>query len=219
MADWTLYGVPGWGSTLAEGALAWVGEPYDFVSVAGFDRPSPARDRLLAVNPLARVPTLVAADGMVLSESAAIVLDLAELHPEARLAPPVGDPLRPLFLNRLAWLVSAVYPTFTYRDYPERWAPSCPDELAERIDDFRFTLWRQFEAELGDGPFVLGEAPSALDLYVTVMSHWRPRRAWLAEHCPKLHAIALRAEALTALAPVMRRNFPADASGRSSHRG
>ena len=55
---------------------------------------------------------------------------------------------------------------------------------------------------------MLGETPSALDLYVAVMSHWRPRRAWLAERCPKLHAIAIRADALPAIAAVPNRNFP-----------
>jgi GST-like protein len=208
MTGWRLYGVPGWGSTLAEGALAWAGEPFEFVDVEGFDSPGPQRERLIAVNPLARVPTLVAPDERVLTESAAIVLLLAEIRPEAGLAPPPGDPSRAAFLNRLAWLVSALYPTFTYRDYPERWAPDAPVQLAARVDSFRQSLWLQFEAEVGSGEWVLGDAPSALDLYVTVFSHWRPRRPWLAENCPKLHAVALRAERLPALEPVMKRNFP-----------
>lgn len=207
MSGWRLFGVPGWGSALAEGALAWTGEPFEFVDVEGFDSPGPARDRLLAINPLARVPTLIAPDGRVLTESAAIVLLLSELRPEAGLAPPPGHALRADFLNRLAWFVSALYPTFTYRDYPERWAPDAPGQLAGRVDAFRQSLWLQFEAEVGEGPWVLGESPSALDLYVTIFSHWRPRRAVLAEHCPRLHAIALRAERLPALAPVMARNF------------
>ena len=204
---WSLYGAPGWGSTLAEGALAWTGERFDFIDVDGFDRPGAAREKLLAVNPLARVPTLVAPDGTILTESAAIVLRLAELHPEARLAPTPDDRDRACFLDRLIWFVSAVYPTFTYRDYPERWAPSAEAELVERIDAFRQSLWQQFEADLGDGPYVLGARPCALDLYVAVMSHWRPRRDWFRDHCPKLFAIALAADALPALGPVMRRNF------------
>ena len=208
MSGWTLFGARGWGSTLAEGALEWTGTPYEFVSVEGFDQPGPARDRLLEVNPLARVPTLVAPGGLVLTESAAIVLHLAELNPGAGLAPPAGAPARGAFLNRLVWFVSALYPTFTYRDYPERWAPDAAGQLVERIDAFRQSLWTQFEAELGDGPWVLGDVPSALDLYVAIMSRWRPRRAWLARHCPRLHALALRADALPALAPVIARNFP-----------
>jgi GST-like protein len=205
--EWTLYGARGWGSAIAEAALSWVGEPCRFVDVEGFDRSGPERDKLLALNKLARVPTLVAPDGKVLSESAAIILYLAELHPESGLAPAPGHGNRPDFLNRLMWLVSSVYPTFTYRDYPERWAPSAGEELVERVDAFRQSLWRQFEAELGDGPFVLGALPSALDLYVAIMSRWRPRRDWFRDHCPKLHAIALAADSLPAVAPVVRRNF------------
>ena len=208
MSGWQLYGVRGWGSALAEGALAWAGVDHDFVDVEGFDSPGAARDRLLAVNPLARVPTLMLPEGGVLSESAAIVLHLADLHPEAGLAPAPGEPRRPAFLNRLAWFVSALYPTFTYRDYPERWAPDAADQLIERVDGFRKSLWRQFEDEVEE-PWVLGRIPSALDLFVTIFSHWRPRREWLAEHCPRLHAIALRAEKLPQLAPVMALNFPA----------
>lgn len=207
MTRWRLYGARGWGSTLAEAALAWVGEPFDFIDVEGFDQPGPERDRLLAINPLARVPTLAAPDGLVLTESAAITLHLADLRPDSGLAPRPGDPLRPAFLNRLVWFVSALYPTFTYRDYPERWAPGAQDQLIARVDAFRRTLWSQFESEIGDGPWVLGAQPSALDIYVAVMSHWRPRREWIAEHCPKLHRIASGADALPAISPVLERNF------------
>ena len=154
------------------------------------------------------VPTLVAPGGEIMTESAAIVLRLAELHPNSGLAPPAGDPSRAAFLNRLIWFVSVLYPTFSYRDYPERWAPDAAEQLVERIDEFRRSLWLQLESEVGDSGWVLGERPSALDIYVCVMSHWRPRRAWIADHCPKLHRIALATEKLPALAPVMGRNFP-----------
>jgi GST-like protein len=208
MKDWQLFGVRGWGSSLAEAMLEWVNERYDFVDVEGFDRPGPRRDRLLAVNPLARVPTLLAQDGQVLTESAAIAIHLAELRPEAGLAPLPGDRMRAPFLNRLVWFVSALYPTFTYRDYPERWAPDAAEQLVARIDAYRQCLWRQFEAEVGEGPWVLGSEPSALDIYVGVMSHWRPRRTWLKRNCPRLHAIAERADDPPAIAASMRRNFP-----------
>jgi GST-like protein len=207
MGEWRLYGVRGWGSTLAEGALSWTGTNYQFEEVEGFDQPGPARERLIAVNPLGRVPTLVTPSGDVLTESAAIVLFLADLYPEAHLAPKPGETQRAAFLNRLLWFVSVVYPTFTYRDYPERWVKTAPEQLVQSVDEFRRSLWSQFENEVGSGPFALGERPSALDLYISVMSHWRPRRDWLAHHCPKLHAIAVKAEGLPALRSVMARNF------------
>ena len=203
---YVLYGVPGWGSVLAEAMLAWCAAPVRIEDVAGFDRDGPSRDRLLAVNPLAQVPTLVLPDGTVMTESAAIALLLSELHPEAGLAPPPGAPGRAGFLRRLVWLVANVYPTFTYGDYPERWGGG---GLAAATDAHRERLWRVFEAETGDGPWVLGDGFSALDIFVGAMTRWRPRREWFAAQCPKLAAIAARTDALPRLRPVWQRNFGA----------
>jgi GST-like protein len=187
--------------------LSWTGTEFEFEDVDGFDRPGRARERLKSVNPLARVPALVSPSGEVLTESAAIILLLAERNPDTGLAPPAGDRQRSAFLDRLLCFVSVVYPTFTYRDYPERWVQTAPDELAYSVDEFRRSLWLQLEGKVGDGPFLLGETASALDLYVAIMSNWRPRRAWFADKCPRLHAIALRAENLPQLKSVMARNF------------
>lgn len=203
-----LYGVPGWGSVLAEAALAWTGEHYEFVDVEGFDRPGPSRERLLAVNPLAQVPTLVLPDGEVMTESVAIALLLAERRPGSGLAPPPGDARRARFLRRLVWFGAAVYPTFTIGDYPERFAPRDADGLRANALARRIELWRQLEADAGEGPWLLGAAPSALDAFLSAMSRWTPRRAWFDANCPRLARIARAADALPALAPVWRRNFP-----------
>lgn len=207
MTRMTLYGAPGWGSTLVEAMLAVADIPYDFVDVEGFDRPGPAREKLIALNPLAQVPTLVLADGTVMTESAAIALLLAELSPDAPLAPPPGVPERPIFLRRLIWLVASVYPTFTYADYPERWTTDT-DGLVASVMAHRKHLWRQFEAEVG-APHVLGERLSALDIYVAAMVNWHPGRAWFDAETPRIAAAADAALAHPAIAAVMARNYPA----------
>ncbi|KHL26224.1 hypothetical protein PK98_07000 [Croceibacterium mercuriale] len=198
-----LYGVPGWGSTIVEIMLALAGEPYDFVDVTGFDRPGAARDRLRAINPLAQVPTLVLEDGLVLTESAAIALWLAGRHPE--LAPAAGSADHARFLRLLVWYVANVYPTFTYGDYPERWAPSAPQELVDATDRRREELYLWLETQLA-GPFALGERVTLLDAYIACVISWRPRRAWFAGHTPTLLAVAERVRALPEVAPVMARS-------------
>lgn len=207
-ADYRLYGVPGWGSALVEAALLRAGLPYTMENVTGFDEPGSARDRLLAVNPLAQVPALVLPGGMVMTESAAILLHLAETNPEAGLAPPAGHPLRPLFLRRLIWLVTAVYGTFTYYDYPKRWAPSAPEEFRERVLARRLALWREWEDAIAPSPWALGAEFSALDIWLAVMTRWNPGRDWFAANCPKLLGVARRVDAEPDLCDLWARNFP-----------
>jgi GST-like protein len=206
--SYTLFSVPGWGSALAEAMLALCSAPVAIEDVTGFDRPGAARDRLLRVNSLAQVPTLVLPEGTVMTESAAIALLLSERHPRAGLAPAAGTPLRPLFLRRLIWIAANVYPTFTYGDYPERWVSADAKSLKAATDTYREWLWRQFESEVSAASWALGADFSALDVFIAVMTHWRPGRVWFAEHCPRLRAIAARADDHPLLEGVLRRNFP-----------
>lgn len=208
-AEYVLYGAAGWGSTLAEAMLTVCEAPFRFVDVEGFDAPGPARDKLIALNPMAQVPTLVLPGGEIMTESAAIALLLSETFPGAGLAPPAGSPDRPRFLRRLVWLSASVYSTFTYSDYPERWTSGDPAEMRHRVIDHRKRLWTSFEGELENTPWVLGETRSALDIFVAVMTHWRPGRIWFEAHTPKLAAIAARIDADPVLGTVMARNFPA----------
>ena len=203
-----LYGAPGWGSTLAEALLTWCEVPFRFEDVSGFDAPGPARARLLALNPLAQVPTLVLPNGEVVTESVAIALLLSEQYPAAGLAPPVGSPVRAQFLRRLVWVAAAVYATFSYDDYPERWTAADPAELRRRVGLHRESLWRSFETGLGPNSWSLGEQFSAVDIFVCVMSRWKPGRKWFQTECPKLYAIAGKVDELERLKPVWAHNFP-----------
>jgi GST-like protein len=207
-AMYKLFARPGWGSTIAEAQLAWYGLPYEVEDVDDLFAAAAAREHLSAVNPVAQVPTLVLPNGEVMTESAAITLYLADVAQSAVLVPAAGEAERPKFLRWLVFLVANVYPTFTYIDDPTRFAPAAAaDEFAANVGRYRESLWGMVESEAGEDWF-LGRRFSALDIYLAVMTRWRPRRAWFAEHCAALHGIALRAEALPELAQVWRRNFP-----------
>jgi GST-like protein len=186
--QWRVIGCKGCGSTVVEAALVLAGIPYDREEV-DYSTPSPARDRLAALNPLVQVPTVVLPDGTVMTESLAIVLQIDELVPKAGLVPPPGDPLRPIARRWLTFLVAAVYPTFTYGDEPSKWVGDAAPALRESTHAHRQKLWLHLET-IAQAPWFLGERFSALDLYVCVMTQWRPNRPWFAKHTPKLHAIA-----------------------------
>lgn len=198
----------GAGSTLIEAALELARLPYA-VEEIDYAAPGPGQDRLRALNPLGQVPILLLPDGSVMTESAAMILHIADRTQEAGLVPPPDDPARPAFLRWLIFLVAGLYPTFAFGDDPSRWVSdkAAQAELGRNTLEHRQKLWRQVEASIAPAPWFLGSRFSALDLYAGIMTRWRPRRPWFAEHCPKVHAIAVAMDGDPRLAKVWRRNF------------
>ena len=209
MGEVRLFGHPGWGSAIVEAQMAWLGIDFVFEDVGNLFESREARESLARINPVAQVPTLVLADGRVMTESAAITLYLADLTGRDDLVPPPQSPERPDFLRWLVFLVANVYPVFTYADEPARFVPdeTARDGFRGAVDAHARRLYGMMEAAAGE-PWFLGERFTALDLYVAVMTRWRPRRAWFAENAPRLHAIAARADAVPQLRAVWARNYP-----------
>jgi GST-like protein len=204
----TLLGAVGCGSAIVEAMFDLSRIPYR-VEMIDQENEGPSKERLRAVNPLLQVPALILPDGSVMTESAAMVLHAADLAPSAGLVPGAGDASRPAFLRWLIFLVGSVYPTFTYGDVTSRYVSSdaAQKELRESTDEQRKGMWRQVEAAAA-GPWFLGEALTAIDLYVWAMVRWRPRRAWFEAEAPKLAAIASALDADPRMAEVKARNFP-----------
>lgn len=86
MAALTLYGSAGSGSAAVEMALQAAGQPYRVVRASTWESDS-AQAELRRVNPLGQIPTLVLADGTVLTESAAILIHLGLEHPGQHIVP------------------------------------------------------------------------------------------------------------------------------------
>jgi glutathione S-transferase len=84
-----LLGCRGCGSLIVEAALRLAAIPYDYEEI-NYEQPGPQRDRLLALNPLGQVPTLVLPDGSIMTESAAIIMMIDDVAPDAGLVPPKG---------------------------------------------------------------------------------------------------------------------------------
>lgn len=208
MAKYHLIASKSCGSMIVEAALALSKLPHE-VEMIPYGEPGPQRDRLLALNPLGQVPTMTLPDGRIMTESAAIILHLADAAPQAGLVPPAVDPVRPMFLRWLAFIVAAIYPTFTYGDDPAHWASddAAGKQLRKATDERRKELWRYFAAQNPCAPWVLGARFSALDLYVAVMSMWRPGPDWFKRECHALADIADRVAKHDALRDVWKRNL------------
>ena len=202
-----LLGCKGCGSAIVEAAFALARVPLEYEEV-DYSAGSPTRDRLLAVNPLGQVPTLVLPDATVMTESLAMIHYLADLAPRAGLVPAKGDPARVAFLRWSTFLVAAVYPTFTYGDEPAKWVEDTQGakQLRESTNRHREAQWLRLE-EIAGEPWFLGEKMTALDLYVAVMTRWRPGGKWFAANTPRLVAIAQKTSATPGVADVVKRNF------------
>ena len=142
-----LYGNPGWGSVLVEAQLAWYGLDYENVEAGDVFASPSARDELAKLNPLAQVPVLVLPDGSVMTESAAITLHLADITGSDDLVPSASEAERAAFLRWLVFLVTNIYPTFTFADEPSRFIamPEAREAYRAAVDAHAQRLWRIVE--------------------------------------------------------------------------
>ncbi len=207
-----LFARAGWGSVLVETQLAWYGLKYGLEAVGDLFKEPQARDRLAPVNPLAQIPTLILPDGAVMTESAAITLLLADMTGRDDLAPDGAAPERARFLRWLIFMVTNIYPTFTYADDPARFVGGevGRSTLRANVDAYAKRLWGILEAEAA-APWFLGDRFFAIDIFIAAMTQWRPQRPWFAEHTPRIAAIATGTDALPELTSVWLRNFPPSA--------
>src|SRR4029077_19849289 len=113
---YTLYYSPGSASMVVHLALLEIGAPYQLhlVDLGANAQRDPS---YLALNPQGVVPTLVI-DGKPVAESAALLMLLAERHPEARLAPAPGSDDREAWYQWIVYLSNTPAATFRFWFYP-----------------------------------------------------------------------------------------------------
>jgi len=207
--EYVVHGAPGCGSVIVEAALTLIGAPWRLVDLKNWTdvQTDPEIGRL---NPQRQLPALILPSGEVMTESAAILLRLAEAHPEAGLAPAVDAPERAQFLRWMAYIPAQIYSMYWVRDVPARLtagpeaAAVIRTRTAERIAD----CWRMMDDQARPGRYVVGDTLSVLDLYVTVASRWTPRRRRFYEVAPKLAEVVRRVDAEPRLAAFWAERMP-----------
>lgn len=184
----TVWSTTGAGSSIAEAFLAVSGIPFTR-EVINYEDPADLA-RLLQLNPLGQVPTLVLPNGEVLTETLAIMNWCHRQSPDAPLVP---KNYYVKFQRWITMIVAAVYPTWTYGDTPAKWVSGdeAIAQLRASTDEHRKKLWLQFEAQ-AKGPFFLGAEMCAIDIYLAIMSNWRPGQEWFKQNTPKISEIAER---------------------------
>ena len=207
---YTIYGALGSGSVPVEATLTLLGQPHAVVEAPTWEGEA-QQAKVAGVNPLRQIPALVTPAGETITESAAILIWLADSHPEARLAPSLDSPLRAQFLRWMVFVPASIYSLFWVRDDPSRLAGPDPEvqarvkaATAERIAD----CWAMMESQITPGRYLLGDEMTVLDLYVAVVSRWGPRRRRFHDVAPRMGEVVRRVDADPRLAAFWAERFP-----------
>jgi glutathione S-transferase len=120
----------------------------------------------LSINPLGKVPAIVHGD-VVVTEQAAIVIYLADLYPEAKLAPAVDDPLRGPYLRWLAFHGAAFEPAIVDRAMTRNPGPQAmsPYGSYDAVMD-------ALTVQLRRGPYLFGKRFTAADVLWATALGW-----------------------------------------------
>ena len=180
---YTLYYSPGSASMVVHLALLEIGVPFRLERL-DFERDEQRRPEYLRLNPRGLVPTLLI-DGQPYVESAALLMILAERHPTAKLAPPVGSALRADWYQWIVFFANSLAPAYRQWFYPPELGavehpPAVREALRGKIED----SWSLVDAHLAaGGPYMLGVEFSGVDLLALMYMRWsrnmpRPVTEW-----------------------------------------
>ncbi len=184
---WTIWWSKGTGAWAPQLCLEEAGVAYERVEVdtrAGAQHTPGYR----ALNPLGQVPALGLPDGTVITESAAMVLHLADCFPHAGLLPEPGTPARAVALRWLLFGATQIYPAALRYWYADRYTKDPAGVAGVReaaLAEFDRDL-AILDQALDPGPWILGDRFSAVDYYLFMLALWHPGRKATLERHPRL---------------------------------
>lgn len=156
--------------------LREIGTPFELVFVDR-DQGAHRSPAYLKLNPNGLIPVLV--DGtLVLYETAAICLHLADRFPAAGLAPPLGSDDRAHLYKWLAWLGNTLQVSLMHYFYPDRLVDpgdaGAAAQVRRQAEAKAVALLQQLDDQLAAhaGPWLLGAAYSAADPYAFMLCRW-----------------------------------------------
>jgi glutathione S-transferase len=166
-----LYFAPGTCALASHIALIDAGAEHEaiFVSFKNDEQRNPS---YTAINPKARVPSLVTDRG-VLTETPAILAFIAQSYPQAKLAPtdPYDFAQAQSFNN---YLCSTVHIAHAHRMRGYRWADEETSfaDMKRKVPQTVGECFALIEQTMFKGPWVLGDTYSICDPYLFTLAQW-----------------------------------------------
>ena len=150
----------------------------------------------LTLNPRGQIPALVLPDRTIITESAAMVLHIADAHPEANLLPPLGGSERARVYRWLFYAVANLYESYLRFYYSDRFSDDATATAAAlikqtaRLDIDKY--WDLLEKDMAEnnlqrpessGPYLLGNQCSVIDPYLLMLISWHQDPRALLNRC------------------------------------
>lgn len=190
---YTLFYSPGTASMVIHQALLEIGAPFE-LRLVDFASSGQRDASYLKLNPQGVVPTLMI-DDKAMVESGAILMMLADRHPESHLAPAVGTPERDALYQWIVFLSNSLAATYRFWFYP---ADLGTTDTTEHTPEVRVALQRKIESVWDrldqhlsmNGPYLLGADISAADLLLIMLMRWSRNMPRTALDWPALNKFA-----------------------------
>jgi len=198
----------GCGSFAPHAALNEAGASYQLVEV-DLDSSQEYTEEFLAINPRGQVPVLTLPDGTVMTESAAMMIHIADCHPESALLPDVGRTDRAVAYRWLLFGAVSLYETgcriVDTHHYSTRESDYAGIREKARQDLDRY--WGMVAEAIGDGPYLLGRRYSVVDIYLLMIAQWHPQPGALVERHPSLGKLCDAVKKRPAIEAIWDMNF------------
>lgn len=168
----TLYYAPGTCALASHLALEFAGADYQAHRL-DFKSGEQRQPAYLQVNPKGRVPALATPHG-VLTENPAILLYVAQTHPQAGLAP-LDDPFALARMNEFnSYLCGTVHVNHAHKMRGARWSddPAAHESMRRKVPQTMGESFSLIEEKMLKGPWVLGERRSMADFYLFTLAGW-----------------------------------------------
>jgi glutathione S-transferase len=166
-----LYFAPGSCALASHIALIDAGAEHEAILV-NFEKDEQRGPGYLAINPKARVPSLITDRG-ILTETPAILAFIAQTHPQAKLAP--ADPYE--FAQAQAfnsYICATLHVAHAHRRRGSRWADEATSfaDMQRKVPQTVGDCFSLIERTMFKGPWVLGESYSICDPYLFTVAQW-----------------------------------------------
>lgn len=153
----------------------------------------------LAINPKGAVPALELDSGDVLTENAVILQYLGDRSSVGEVLPPLGNFRRYRVLEFTNFITTELHKRFGFL-----FSPDATDEMKQLVIRDLGKKLDYIDAELGEGPFLMGDELTLPDTYLFVMTGWAEKMLGGLDRWPNLKAFRERMRERSSVRHVLR---------------